>query len=166
MGLPFLAMMMEEPAFALLPETTSERDTRQGHGTVMTPRPRMETSEISPTVVLASPLGAHSEWRKWGGVPGKRFKKKYNVLAVYNVKGVTPHDQVGFLLGMQGWFMQDLKIKVTKKIYYRNSLYCGSAGKESTCKVGDPGSIPGLGRSPGEGKGYPLQYSGLENSMD
>ena len=43
---------------------------------------------------------------------------------------------------------------------------CGSAGKESTCKVGELGSIPGLGRSPGEGKGYPLQYSGLENSVD
>ena len=43
---------------------------------------------------------------------------------------------------------------------------CGSAGKESTRKAGDPGSIPGLGRSPGEGKGFPLQYSGLENSMD
>ena len=43
---------------------------------------------------------------------------------------------------------------------------CGSAGKESACSVGDLGSIPGLGRSPGEGKGYPLQYSGLENSMD
>ena len=42
----------------------------------------------------------------------------------------------------------------------------GSAGKESTCIVGDLGSIPGLGRSPGEGNGYPLQYSGLENSMD
>ena len=40
------------------------------------------------------------------------------------------------------------------------------AGKESTCNVGDLGSIPGLGRSPGEGKGYPLQYSSLENSMD
>ena len=40
------------------------------------------------------------------------------------------------------------------------------AGKESACKVGDLGLIPGLGRSPGEGKGYPLQYSGLENSMD
>ena len=40
-----------------------------------------------------------------------------------------------------------------------------SVGKESTCNVGDPGLIPGLGRSPGEGKGYPLQYSGLENSM-
>ena len=42
----------------------------------------------------------------------------------------------------------------------------GSAGKESTCNAGDLGSIPGLGRSPGEGKGNPLQYSGLENSMD
>ena len=42
----------------------------------------------------------------------------------------------------------------------------GSAGKESAFNVGDLGSIPGLGRSPGEGKGYPLQYSGLENSMD
>ena len=37
--------------------------------------------------------------------------------------------------------------------------------KESTCNTGDPSSIPGLGRSPGEGKGYPPQYSGLENSM-
>ena len=43
---------------------------------------------------------------------------------------------------------------------------CGSAGKESTCNVGDLGLIPGLGRSLEEGKGYPLQYSGLENSMD
>ena len=42
----------------------------------------------------------------------------------------------------------------------------GSDCKESTCNVGDLGSIPGLGRSPGEGKGYPLQYSGLENSLD
>ena len=42
----------------------------------------------------------------------------------------------------------------------------GSADKESTHDVGDLGLIPGLGRSPGEGKGYPLQYSGLENSMD
>ena len=41
-----------------------------------------------------------------------------------------------------------------------------SAGKESACSAGDPSSIPGLGRPPGEGKGYPLQYSGLENSMD
>ena len=43
---------------------------------------------------------------------------------------------------------------------------CGSASKESTCNAGDLGLIPGLGQSPREGNGYPLQYSGLENSMD
>ena len=42
----------------------------------------------------------------------------------------------------------------------------GSDGKESACNVGDLGSIPVLGRPPGEGNGYPLQYSDLENSMD
>ena len=42
----------------------------------------------------------------------------------------------------------------------------GSAGKESVCNVGDLGLIPGWGRSPGERKGHPFQYSGLENSMD
>ena len=44
--------------------------------------------------------------------------------------------------------------------------FCGSAGKESACSARDLGLIPGLGRSPGEGKGYPLQHCGLENSMD
>ena len=42
----------------------------------------------------------------------------------------------------------------------------GSAGRESACNARDLGSIPGLERSPEEGKGYLLQYSGLENSMD
>ena len=43
---------------------------------------------------------------------------------------------------------------------------CSSTGKESTCNSGDLGSIPGLAKFPEEGNGYPLQYSGLENSMD
>ena len=43
---------------------------------------------------------------------------------------------------------------------------CGSAGKEAACNEVDLNSIPGLGRSSGEGKGYPLQYSGLENPID
>ena len=43
---------------------------------------------------------------------------------------------------------------------------CGSAGKESACNAGDLGLIPGLGRCPGDGKGYPLQSTGLEKSMD
>ena len=50
------------------------------------------------------------------------------------------------------------------------NLYKGfpgsSVGKESTCNAGDPGTSPGLGRSAREGIGYPLQCSGLENSMD
>ena len=48
----------------------------------------------------------------------------------------------------------------------KKGFTAGSDGKESACNVGDLGLILGLGRSPGEGKGYPLQYSGLENSMD
>ena len=45
-------------------------------------------------------------------------------------------------------------------------FYDVSGGKESACNAGDPGSIPGLGRSPGEGNGNPLQYSCLGNPMD
>ena len=48
----------------------------------------------------------------------------------------------------------------------REVVLSGSAGKEPTCNAGDLGSIPGWGRSHGDGNGYPLQYSGLENSMD
>ena len=44
--------------------------------------------------------------------------------------------------------------------------FLSSVGKESACNAGDPHSIPGLGRSPGEGKAYPLWYSGLESPMD
>ena len=55
--------------------------------------------------------------------------------------------------------------RVTTEILLRG-FPGGSDGKESACSAGDPGSIPGLGRSPGEGNGNPLQYSCLENSMD
>ena len=47
-----------------------------------------------------------------------------------------------------------------------DSVLGGSDGKEFPCNVGDLGSIPGMGRTPEEENGYPLQYSGLENSMD
>ena len=55
-------------------------------------------------------------------------------------------------------------------IYKVSTLYlnfpCGSDGKESACNARDPGSIPGLGRFPGESNSYPLQYSCLKNPMD
>ena len=50
--------------------------------------------------------------------------------------------------------------------HFPDSFPDSSAGKESACNAGDLGSTSGLGRSAGEGKGYPLQCSGLENSMD
>ena len=51
-------------------------------------------------------------------------------------------------------------------VYIYKGFPDGSDGKESACNSGDQGSIPGLGRSPGEGNGNPLQYSCLENPMD
>ena len=78
--------------------------------------------------------------------------------------GKNPLGMQETLVQFLGW--EDLLLKG----WYTHSgilgLSCGSAGKESTCDVGDLGLIPGLGRSSGEGKGYPLQYSGLENSID
>ena len=59
---------------------------------------------------------------------------------------------------MVGLYMLDLKDK--------EGFPGGSDGTESACNAGDLGSIPGLGRSTGEGNGYPLQYSCLENPMD
>ena len=52
------------------------------------------------------------------------------------------------------------------KLLYNLGFPHSSVRKESTCNAGDPGLIPELERSPGEGKGYPLEYSGLENSTD
>ena len=51
-------------------------------------------------------------------------------------------------------------------LFFGGAFPGDSDSKDSACNAGDLGSIPGLGRSPGEGNGYPLQHSGLENSMD
>ena len=73
---------------------------------------------------------------------------------------------------MLAWplFAVQFLIPVTEEYWQKVTCVQGfldsSVGKESVCNVGDPGLIPVLGRSPGEGTGYPLQYSGLENSMD
>ena len=57
-------------------------------------------------------------------------------------------------------------IIIMASLVVQGSFTDSSVGKESGCNAGNPDSIPGLGTSPGEGKGYPLQYSGLENPMD
>ena len=65
--------------------------------------------------------------------------------------------------GVQG---QWLRKKLRHREKRPEGVPWGSAGKEPACNVGDLGPIPGLGRSPGEGRGSPLQYSCLENPMD
>ena len=66
------------------------------------------------------------------------------------------------LVGYSSWSHE----RVGHDLATKQDFPGGSDSKDSACNVGDLGSIPGLGRSPGEGKGYPLRYSGLENSMD
>ena len=63
-------------------------------------------------------------------------------------------------------FMNDGKIAEFAQDLKGQCFPCSSAGEESTCNAGNPGSIAGLVRSPGKGNSYPLQYSGLENFMD
>ena len=75
-----------------------------------------------------------------------------------------PMDIGNFISGSSAFSKSTLNIwKFTVHVL---GFPCGSAGKESTHNAEDLGSILGLERSPGEGKGYPLQYSGLENSVD
>ena len=68
-----------------------------------------------------------------------------------------------YFIGKDSSFMES---QLTFSGMNSEGLSHSSAGKEPSCNSGDPDSIPGLGSSPGEGKGYPLQYSGLENSKD
>ena len=85
---------------------------------------------------------AQPKWHYWNQVLCKEWE--YLLYLGFQVTNVT----------LQNWNLFNL------------GSPCGSGGKESACNVGDLGLIPGLGGSPGEGKGYPIQYSGLENFMD
>ena len=74
---------------------------------------------------------------------------------------------VSFFFFSLGFFLNIITaIRNLFLFYYRWGFPGGSDGKESACSAGNPGSIPGSGRSPGEGNGNPLQYSCLENSVD
>ena len=87
------------------------------------------------------------------------------ILYWLSYQGSSALNKAGYSIHI--WWMNGYtKCGVSTRWNIIQGFSCGSAGKEPACNVGDLGSIPGLGRSPGEGKGYPLQYSGLENSMD
>ena len=85
-------------------------------------------------------------------------------LATVNLKRET---EFMIVIPLHECFYRKKKKKPVLQILgFIGGLPSGSDDKESVCNAGDPGSIPGLGRCPGEGNGYPLQYSCLENSMD
>ena len=86
------------------------------------------------------------------------------VFLLWSTGSMCPHFSsfsAGALVAAHGLLRRD---RLPIPVFWAS--HCGSADKESTCNVGDLGSIPGWRRSPGEGNGYPRQYSGLENSMD
>ena len=121
-----------------------------------------------------SPLG----WTGWISLQSKGLSR------VFSNTTVQKHQFFGALLSnshIQTWPLGKPYPWLDRFAFYRwfmynpmtISLLCltyfpdnSSVDKESSCNAGDPGSILGSGRSPGEGKGYPLQYPGLENSMD
>ena len=74
--------------------------------------------------------------------------------------------QLSFLVFMGEEQKEIVIFNIFKKGIWLRDFPGGSDSEESACIAGSPGSIPGLGRSPGERKDYPLQYSCLENSMD
>ena len=92
---------------------------------------------------------------------------------LYPTRFLYPWDSPGKNTGvarhalLQGIFLtHGLNPCLLHLLHWQMGSLCGSAGKESTCNVGHQDPIPGLGRSPGEEKGYPLQYFGLEIFMD
>ena len=92
---------------------------------------------------------------KWKDTCSFRRKAMINLDSILKSRDITLLTKVCLVEAM-----------VFPVMYGCGGFPCGSAGKESAYNPGDLGLIPGLERSPGEGKGYPLHYSGLENSMD
>ena len=98
-----------------------------------------------------------------------KHSRRYYTL-IHNIGELYPPPPIYRRHGRGNISIWNYKISFSGQKYInpqlRNDFPCGSAGKESACKAGDLGLIPWLGRFLGEEKGCPLQYSGLENSMD
>ena len=119
-------------------------------------------------LILCDSMDYYSPWNSLGQNTG--VGSLFLLQQIFPTQGSNP--------GLPHWrpvlYQLSYKESPASTVSHVNCMYpqymmgfpCGSASKESVCNVGDLGSTPWLGRSPREGKGYPLQYSGLENSMD
>ena len=135
---------------------------RVGHSLATIPiRKESEVSQLCPTLCnpMDCSLPGSSRQKYWSGLP---FPSPGDIPN----PGIKPRSHAlqadALLSRLQLAYL--VIIDTYKWIYM--GFPGGSHGKESACNAGDLGSIPGLGRSPGEGNSYPLQCSGLENSMD
>ena len=117
--------------------------------------------QLSPHVTTrearASTATTESTSHSWR-VHAPQQKVPYEAMKILRAAIKTQRSQINNKYFFKAWFVNH--------IYVHAGFPCGSAGKECACNAGDQGSIPGLEGSPGEGKGYPLQYFSLENSMD
>ena len=86
----------------------------------------------------------------------------------WEIAGCLRELKQGLCINLEGWDGEGNGREVQKggDICIPKGFPCSYAGKDSSCNAGDLGLTPELGRCPGEGKGYPLQFSGLKNSMD
>ena len=110
---------------------------------------------------------ALTRWTFVGKVMSLLFNMLSRLIIAFLPK--SKHLLISWLQSPHAVILKPKKIKsftISPSIRHKVGFPGGSAGKESPSNAGDLGLIPRLGRSPGEGKGYPLQYSGLENSMD
>ena len=119
---------------------------------------------MDPELGRLQSVGSNRVRHDWGNLA--------SVLYIFRILG-PQIDDLQIFFSFYHWLFTFLTVSFDSpnwKVLYCTQILlgfpCGSAGKESACNAEDLGSVPGLGRSPGEGKGYPLQYSGLENSMD
>ena len=121
---------------------------------------------LSPLIPAIPSLAASLPF--WPRVPGARSQHEQIQRASLKARlafAVGPLNLMAFATGGTPRAGSRHSFTFNKRLF-SYGFPCGSAGKESACNVRDLGSIPGLGRSPGEGKGDPLQYPGLENSTD